>query len=493
MPPIASSTPWSILLNAVFRDRADSVSKLLAAAGFSNASQLLAVHSSFTTGAPDPVGLASLAETLHSAGTVNGVAWPAPSKTDTTAVLQQLVMSASNLVVPSAPAPAAPAAAAGAAVTTGSTVAARHAQVGGEAYATAAVVHTAKYPGSTRIKYEMVGKLQDGFKSRKPVAYALGEYGLELAVKSARTESYTHLGVTFVAQDAYEKPTTINTWELLVQQVQRRSQAKAVAGCFDVAVEARARGLPVPKSEQVHEESKVAYVDSSGAVPRAKEMNCFATVQVMQHELEALTDLHRAQPHVSIDQLIQIDTKVQAKQADYLMEGYTLDAAVIRTCLKSPELYSTAMLRSEAADDSAADGSKSGDAASKGGNKRKADRTEAEELAAMRRQMENKEKQIENLKRGKGGGRGGWQQGGRGGWQQGGWQQGGKGGWSNWTPQPPQQWQGGGKGAGPPNGGGNTAVCQDFNYKVSGCSRPNCKFPHVCSQCGGNHPFRGNH
>ena len=490
MPPTKASTPWSAMLTATFGKHSDAMLKLFASGAIDNIPSLLAAHASFMRGAPDEDDLKQLAITLHGVGAIDGVMWPDPATKDTTSLLKQLVQDAHKAMMPAAPALPAQPAAAGPAAPAAPTAAARNAQVGGDAYAIAAKVHATKYAGSTRIKYEMVGKLQDGFKSRKPVAYALGEYGLELAVKAARTESYTHLGVTFVAQDAYEKPTVINTWELLFQQMQRRAQAKAVAGCFSVAAEARARGLPAPMLDQVIGESTIQYVDSDGAVPRAMEMDCFATVSGMLQELAAMMELHRAQPHVSIDQLIQIDTKVQAKQADYLMDGYTLDAAVMRTCKKSPELYSTAMLHTESAEDASAEAGKGGEATGK--SKRKADRSEAEELAAVRRQVENKEKQIENLKNGKRGGKGGWQQGGKGGgWQQGGWQQGGKGGWA-FPPPAPFAWQGG-KGAGPPGGGGGAAICQDFNYKVSGCSRPNCKFLHTCSQCGANHPFKGNH
>ena len=94
----------------------------------------------------------------------------------------------------------------------------------------------------------------------------------------------------------------------------------------------------------------------------------------------------------------------------------------------------------------------------------------------MQRQLDNKDRHIQNLKsgkmsgKGKGGGNAAFQ-----GWAANGQQGKGSGNQGRMlTPCPPD-------------------VCRDYNFKAEGCTRPSCSFKHVCCSCGQAHPHRGNH
>ena len=127
-------------------------------------------------------------------------------------------------------------------------------------------------------------------------------------------------------------------------------------------------------------------------------------------------------------------------------------------------------------------------------------------MAAKERHIANQQAQIENLKKGRGRGVGGWNQGGGKG--------GGRGnpswvppGWNYvGPPQPqfyPQYGKGMGKGAGWQQGGYQQQqmtppqvrprfadhVCADFNLRACATPCPNGR-QHVCGNCGGQHPWK---
>ena len=155
-----------------------------------------------------------------------------------------------------------------------------------------------------------------------------------------------------------------------------------------------------------------------------------------------------------------VDAGVEKCIANHLLRGKTLDKAVFMACKQSPELYAHSLVDAPHTPEGAE---------TKGAGRRgkKEPRTPDEERAAAKRQTEQLQRQVENLKNGKfhkpakGGGRPG----------------------DN------------GKGKGDPNRPYcPDNVCKEFNFKVGGCTHmPGCKLQHRCCVCGQNHPFTGNH
>ena len=467
---------------------------------------LLAAYPSFTREVPDAIEVEGLAKQLQKItdskkDKVAFVASPAGL-----AILRTMLATARSLQGPEAaavgatlaPAPAATVAAyTPASIPATATEAEKHAKAS-QLFTTAEEVHMdQKWPAHTRVQYSTIAKLHSAAQDRSPVSIPLNEYVLQLQVSSAAKEVYSHMGKEYYLQDGASK-VTINSDLILYEQMERRAQANVIAGAFDVEAKALKAKEPSPLAEGLaRKESKVQYIvdtkTASGATtPKVHSMACFATPQGQEVEVRAMRTFRKRYPHFSPEKVVAtVDVGVQQRIADLMMEGHTRDSAVYLACTKSPELYSPVLVETAVSED--------GTATTAGaGTKRKAagERSPEDALEALKRTLENKEKQIANLQKGRvkgGGGGGGWQQqqgGGKGNGKGGGWQQ----QWQQpqWQAPQHQQWQG--NGGGQANGPGRQPcppdVCQDFNFKQNGCPRPACKLKHVCAKCGQNHPFR---
>jgi hypothetical protein len=474
----------------------------LEALGLNTCAKVCAMKPSFLVGPNTPTDLAAALTELQAA--------PLPSGTSnkwakaTTAHLNQLVnfarlrlaaeaaAAAGTAVVPptgtlgAAPPPAlaVPAATLGATATvTPPSVAAANEGFG--LYELAEQVYGQQYTASDRVKYEVIGKLSRGMQAGRPVAYALNEYAKEYSVREAAQESFEFAGATFVSKDGSAAKVKVDTASAFLDQVDVRAHAYGVAGSFSAKLAATARHVAPPTAAQSWPESTKSYVTTSAAGAKSVAvLDCYASMAGQAVEAAALRTFFARNPHCTLAGIRAIDHAVESRVADEMLRGCTRDAAVQLACVKSPELYSAANLPPESDKSSTAAG------ADKAARKRADERSEDEQLTSAKRRIDQQVREIANLKGGKGGkgGKGAGKGGGKGG---GGWQQ-GQSGYQAWYP-PPQV----GKGAGPPNGGSGVPcppdVCRDFNFKVSGCARPNCSYKHTCAVCGANHPCRGNH
>lgn len=467
-------------------------------AGFTGLGTLLKFHTSFTAGAPDASEVAKMEAALRAAGAAGGFTWPAAKQTKAlTAILIKAHSLAPALASITAATPfvstgpVASAAALSSGVPTAVSTAAATAKVGAAQYAEAIVVFNNDYKASARIKYSTVGTLYNAYTENTPVAYALADYNLQLQVKSANADTFEFMGQTWANEEGASKKVAVSCWEHMDQQMMRRAEAKSVAGCFSAGAAATKRGAPVPTGDKVRATSSVNYVRvGAKGVLAGHVLDCFATEAGQKVQVDAMRDFRKKHSHLPLATLMYVDAKIEAHIADLQAEEYTLDAAVYAVCRKSPELYSSAMLEAPAAK-----AEKPGGAAGEGDTtaaaEKKRSRTPEETETAMKNRLEQKDREIANLKYGKKGGKGR----GKGGapyapaWQQQ-WQPAWQPSWPQWQPGKGAQ----GKGGGPP---GRTPcppdVCRDFNFKVTGCARPNCTYKHVCAACGANHPHTGNH
>ena len=200
-----------------------------------------------------------------------------------------------------------------------------------------------------------------------------------------------------------------------------------------------------------------------------------------------------------------IDVGVQKAIAQYQQREYSYDAAVYQACVKSPELYSAALVAPESGGgeaDAPATPAEQGEETASNAKKRGGKRSAEEQGAVYEKRLAEQQKQIANLKNAKGKGFKGKGGGGGGGYGYGGEWADTRGG-GQW-----QQWpggdfgKGGGKGGGWPGGGKGGGkgqvhcpdfLCKAFNFSVQGCTLAQCNKSHVCCLCGGDHPYRGNH
>jgi hypothetical protein len=464
---------------------------------------IIGVHRSFATAAPDMAAVTALKERLV-AFREKATVVPKLPRAVTEMHLQKLIVqcnkqalaetaAASSVtplgILPSAkvvPSMAKPVAGATAPVAAATPTAA---DLGFQQYEVAQLVHNHEYAASLRTRYEVIGKLTTGFMEGRPVAYKLGDFAKEYAVSTAKEETYEAFGQTWKAAEGATKTVKIFSVDDAFKQATARAEAYAVAGAFDAPDAASKRGAAAPK---VWPGSLTRYVDTTGAKMVARALDCYASVEGQSVEVKALRTFYDRNPHVQLAQLLAVDTAVEARIADEQLRGHTRDSAVQQACVKSPELYAVPSRAEPKADTPG--GGEAGDDEARG-NKRGRNRSKDEIIESAKRRIQQFEQQVQNLKsgRGKGGGGGQWQ-GGGGQWQGGGgqWQGGGGGQWQGGGGK-----GGGGKGAGspgPPSGVNCPPnVCRDYNFKVQGCGNSNCKFQHVCAQCGRNHPFRGNH
>ena len=286
----------------------DKAAPIFAAAGLHSLSDVLCLQPSFATAVPIDSELIHLHNRLAAAGKVGTVTWPA-SFDKTSRILRSLV-SAMASIKPAEMAAVAHAAAAGATAATGTTAAALPVPAAGtaavdkkrgaELYEVAQRVHAREYHGSEMVKHEVVGKLNAGFLLRAPTGYALSEYGLHLKVLGTRKETYKMLGDTFVRQDAADKPVAVSSWEDMLLQMERRAEAKAVAGCFDVVQAAKNASVPAPMGKHVWDGSEIRWVEDSAGALVARAWSCYATPAGQALQVNALRELHRSQPHLKV-------------------------------------------------------------------------------------------------------------------------------------------------------------------------------------------------
>ena len=454
--------------------------------GMTGCTSIKTKHSSFATATPDPGAITSLAAAITAAKTpADKHGWPtgATGTNMLTLVVTQACLLTDKeteaIAATLTPAPAAPRAAAAAAP-------AAPTKEDNERTATllferAELAHRDHIAAHQRVAYSTIGKLHHAATNNSPMAIGLHEYGRQLRVGVSTQETYEHMGKTFVLQGEATKAADIKTVADFFEQCKLREQAEVVSGCFDVDSNARSKGTTPPGGDRVLGESRISYATRPATGPPAVQTaNLFATPQVQKEKIEAMQLFVKRHPHVSVQALVHIyDKGVEQRIADLKLAGYTADAAVRYACNKCPELYAPSLATSAAA---GGGGDEHDPSTEKGGKRAKkspaVERTAEDRTEALQRALDNKEKQIANLKKGKG--NGGPK---------------GKSNWGNWN-GPPAFNQGGwaqpppGKGNGPP-GGGDT--CRDFNHKVSGCTRPQCRFRHACSVCGSNHPAQGNH
>jgi hypothetical protein len=454
--------------------------------GVRSISALLAYSPSFTTGGTmDPTEIEDLAKDLE-AKTAGD---PLEFKNTPThhRALRQIIVAARGLHAQESAAIAAATAAAAAPAappTVTSNETAALAKIAGKQFTEASTVHGAEFSAHERVSYSIVGKLHNSALDRSPVAFALCEYVPQLRVTSAKKEEISLGDRRYIDAEGASKDVNIVSDIQMFEQMQLRCQADIVAGCFDVVAMATARGVPPPAAEFKRSESTVSYVDKSGATPMAASMDCYATPAGQMVQISAMQKFRKLHSAISTARVVTvIDVAVQRRIADLKMEGHTADSAVHIACTKCPELYSASQFENatELANTSAGAGG------GRPGKKPKNERTPDEQLEAMKRALDNKERQIQNFKVGKGGG--------------------GKGK-GKWPYQPPwaanmagpSGYAPNGKGAGQPPGGARSGiqcpndVCRNYNFKADGCPHGNnCRFKHTCAVCGADHPWLGNH
>lgn len=358
----------------------------------------------------------------------------------------------------------------------------QYAKLAQQLFDDALTVFHLRIPAHERADYATIGKLHDAAKSGSPMAKPLGDYHKQLRVSSGTEEQYTFMGKEYVTKESSSLRIKIDSSIVFIEQMELRCQAETIANCFDVDKNAAAASKPPPSGDKILTESTISYVDQAG---KPHTMNCSATPAVQGLQMAAMKDFMKRYPHVPVGRLESvIDAGVQQKIADLRMEGFTADAACKFACTKCPELYAISKADNPTKDEAAATSNK-GSGSEVGARKRGADRDPSDRAAALERALQNKEKQIENLKKKQWGGRGNAN---RTSWDS--WD--GKGKGNPWNPGK----GGGGRGGGTSSANGfNTPcppdVCRQFNFSAPGCSRgDNCKFKHLCCKCGGEHPFR---
>jgi len=477
------------MLSTALDESVRSGAKLLPffqAAGITTCAMMVSYHTTFAGTAPDPKAVDGLLTTVSKSPHPQGAKFPSKF---TAAHMVRLIATCKRHMAAEVmamqpkppPAPAVPPqltpTAAAAIATAAPTTAAAMAQEGFDQYAIAEQVHNVVYAASDRLRYEVVIKVCRGFKLGRPVTYGLDEFTKEYGARSAKEETFSFGGETYVAKDAATKSVKLDSKDTLLDQVAARAKLRAVAGAFSATAAAAARGSTQP-ADKAWAESVKKYVVKNTTFLSASEMDCFATVEGQMCEHTSLKTFAQRNPHVSLAGLQAVDAQVEARISDEMLRGHTADSAVQLACIKSPELYLSVTATPQGV--TGADEPKG-----KGNTKRSGgpdERTEAAQLKSARNHIEQQSREIANLK-GKGKGKGNGKGGGKGAWQQNGW-------------QPQQQgWQPTGKGNGPPGGQpGVVPECRDYNYKVGGCTRGNaCRFRHVCSTCGQAHPHKDNH
>jgi hypothetical protein len=330
------------------------------ALGITNVAALLGHASTYAAALViDDSELNTLHVALEAAGVAGHAAGTSPKWTSNAAnglrYLRTIVMAARPLVPIEAAAVAAAAThspsttlAAGPSATTAPTAptADALAAVGQRQYLAAGKVYGTTGNGSInmhadhQIKYELVGRIEKGFKSMSPFSVPLGEYSLQLNVAAGKDETYTAFGKTWVQKEGSEKTIKIEDEATLEQQMLRRADANAVAGLWDFPTHRAAATQPAPSATDMVPSSKLLWIDT-GAI---QSMNAFATVAGQRVEVEKMKEFRRRHPHISAAKFATtIDAGIQRAKANSILKGMSADAAVFDACVKSPENYSLSL------------------------------------------------------------------------------------------------------------------------------------------------------
>ena len=358
-----------------------------------------------------------------------------------------------------------------------------------------------------RIKYTKVAEMRDTYTSGIPTIVPLGDFSLEMAVGSGKKkETYVHMGKTYESHDPADKTVEIKDHTTLLRMIERRSACRVAAFAFDFGADLAAKKKEPKSYPHTLESSRVQYIDKvDGQEARVVEINAYCTPEGADREVDAMKAFLMRNPHAPISKVLNVvDVGVQKAIAQHQQREHSFDAAVYQACVKSPELYSAALLAESGGGeaDAPAASAEQGEEVATTTKKRGGKRTADEQSAVYEKRLAEQQKQIANLKTGKkgkgGGGGNGYGYGGgwadtRGGgqWQQWAGGDGGKGGGKGGG------WNDGGKGGKGGGGKGGIAcpdyLCKAFNFSVGGCQLTNCNRKHECPACGQNHPYRSNH
>ena len=461
---------------AAGKAHAKSILKVLASAGITNCSDLRSMHSTFRTlgVTPDDTELTNLdvAIRAHVAANPGAGNWP-PNPAAGKAALCKIIIRSTELMVAEATATGT-ALASEAALLSGSSAALTSAQraeldklKAKSLFETFEEAHGIMIEAAKRGKYEIIAKTHKAFTSNTPVSFALGEYCLNLQAQATEMVEYEAFGKTFYSArdgETASKQAKLASFDEMFACMALRSQARAVAGSFDIILNATDKGVPPPTARQKLAESVVKYAstDVSGA-DIVRKLDAFATPSVMDRETAAMRDFHLKHPHVSITNCINvIDAGVEREINNLTLRGWTMDAAVDYVVSTQPHLYSLQKVEST---DSPAGGS------DKTSDKSKVKKTDEQKSDSQTRLLEQQKQQIANLKRKLGAGAA--------------------------TPPRGNGTKGAG-GSGTPLAGKQKVpcapdICQNFNFKSAGCTLASCNYKHVCCLCGQAHPFKGNH
>ena len=325
------------------------------------------------------------------------------------------------------------------------------------------------FPASSRPKYSSIKIIHDGYRNRHPANIPLGEWALQLTSSSGASKKVEIAGTTFEApNDWAPSKITISTREQLWAQMTRRNIGECVAGCFDANT--------LLWVSHKHADSLLHYVaiDPTNLSRSAAAIDAFATHEIGLMEIEKLQTFSNKHQQLPTKALVYVDEQVRREVADMLLRGYTRDQAIFVITTTRADLYSISNIPSHAQASGSDDPKITPKKPSAGG------KSPEDADAKHKRQMEQKDREIANLKNGK------------------------KPAYKipkvsqPYMGPPPTAYQQSSpqtpattftKVACPPD------VCRDFNFKASGCTRgAACTWKHTCATCGNSaHGHKGNH
>ena len=500
--------------------------------GITNIQTLLNKHPSFAVAGPvDQAGVKELLATLHAvdpgmneAGAASE-AWPVDGENETTNCAQFV-----NLVIEcrlqraAASAHAARKATAAAeeelpktvapptatSTTTGATAdteARKQHQIALAQYTFWEIVYSTKTSSDERIANSIIAKEFENFREGHRIHNnALGSITLQRDVRPVKTTT-DFLGdvVTKTKHEAAE--VEITNKEIALEQLRRQCEGWSIAGTFDPAgLKDDAR----PPIRCKQEESKVTYIASIDGQRTVVEKDLFATREGMLIKYTAIKQV-ADQYNLGAVGIVALSTQVDKAFWDAILRGHTADSAMRKAVIEDHHNVAAhhgvdAEARGQSSQATTTAGATPATTSTKAAGKRSVDRSTDEQMAAKERHILNQQAQIENLKKGRGKGSGGWNQGGG---------KGGGRGNPSWVPQGwnyvgppqpqfyPQYGKGMGKGAGWQQGGYQQQqmtppqvrprfadhVCADFNLRACATPCPNGR-QHVCGNCGGQHPWK---
>ena len=500
--------------------------------GITNIQTLLNKHPSFAVAGPvDQAGVKELLATLHAvdpgmneAGAASE-AWPVDGENETTNCAQfvnlviecrlqraaasahaaRMATAAAEEELPKTVAP--PTATSTTTGATADTEARKQHQIALAQYTFWEIVYSTKTSSDERIANSIIAKENENFREGHRIHNnALGSLTLQRDVRPVKTTT-DFLGdvVTKTKHEAAE--VEISNKEIALEQLRRQCEGWSIAGAFDPAgLKDEAR----PPIRCKQEESKVTYIASIDGQRTVVEKDLFATREGMLIKYTAIKQV-ADQYNLGAVGILAISAQVDKAFWDAILRGHTADSAMRKAVIEDHHNVAAhhgvdAEARGQSSQATTTAGATPAATSTKAAGKRSADRSADEQMAAKERHILNQQAQIENLKKGRGKGSGGWNQGGG---------KGGGRGNPSWVPQGwnyvgppqpqfyPQYGKGMGKGAGWQQGGYQQQqmtppqvrprfadhVCADFNLRACATPCPNGR-QHVCGNCGGQHPWK---